>query len=85
MRHKAVRASQNIVDAPWAGAFSSMTTLTSWEARPGILKETSSDTLCSAQEVDKGQTVTGKALLCVFKGLNLTMYEFKELVKNPTS
>ena len=23
--------------------------------------------------------------LCVFKGLNLTMYEFEELVTNPTS
>ena len=55
MSHKAVRVSQNIVVAPWAGAFSSMITLTFWEARPGILKETSSDTLCSAQEVDKGK------------------------------
>ena len=68
MSHKAVRVSQNIVVAPWAGAFSSMITLTFWEAHPGILKETSSDTLCSAQEVDKGKTVTGKALLLCVQG-----------------
>ena len=52
MRHKAVRVLQNIVVEPWTGAFSSMTTLTSWQARPGILKRT-----CFVIE---GKTVTGK-------------------------
>ena len=57
VRHKAVRVSQNILVAPWAGAFSSMTTLTSWHARPSILKGTSSKLLCLV--IDEGKTVTG--------------------------
>ena len=61
---RAVHVSHNIVVEPWAGAFSRMTTLTSWDARPGTLKETSSDTLYSVrvEEVDEGKTVTGTVL-----------------------
>ena len=47
VHHRAVHVSHNIVVEPWAGAFSRMKTLTSWDARPGTLKEISSDTLCS--------------------------------------
>ena len=41
-----------------------MKTLTSWDARPGTLKEISSDTLCSVRvaEVDEGKTATGTVL-----------------------
>ena len=49
-----VYVSHNIVVEPWTEAFSRITTLTSWKARPGSLKETSSETLCSfmVEEVD---------------------------------
>ena len=62
--HRAVHVSHNFVVEPWAGAFSRMKTLTSWDARPGTLKETSSDTLCSVrvEEVDEGKTATRTVL-----------------------
>ena len=47
MHHKAVHVSHNITVKPWAGAFSSVTKLTFWNARSGILKETTSEPLCS--------------------------------------
>ena len=47
MHHKAVHVSHNITVKPWAGASSSVTTLTFWNARSGKLKETTSETLCS--------------------------------------
>ena len=54
VHHRAVHVSHSIVLEPWAGAFSRMTTLTYWTVRTGILKETSSETLCSVgvEEVD---------------------------------
>ena len=47
MHHKGVHVSHNITVKPWAGASRSVTTLTLWNARSGILKETTSETLCS--------------------------------------
>ena len=38
VRHRAVHVSHNIVVEPGAGAFSRITTLTSWDARPGKLQ-----------------------------------------------
>ena len=35
VRHRNVRVSQNIVVEPWTGAFSRMTSLSSWHTRPG--------------------------------------------------
>ena len=46
MHHKGVHVSHNFTVKPWAGASSSVTTLKFWNACSGILKETTSETLC---------------------------------------
>ena len=70
MHHSAVRVSLNMSLSPldWR-VQPHMTTRASSHARPGILRETSSELLCSVRVED----------------LNLSMYDAKELVKNPTS
>ena len=65
VHHRAVHVSLSVVLKPpdWR-VQSQMTTLTSWYARPGMLRETSSELLCSVriQEVDEGKAVTGTML-----------------------
>ena len=60
VHHMAVRVSLNIVLEPldWR-VHSQKTTLTSWHAHPGILKDASSESLCSVrvEEVGEGHNV----------------------------